>query len=231
MAQTKYISEALTVAKLTRQGEDDMAAYIANIALETIWNAYDWRESIATLPPFYLIPAEQEFGLPYYAVPSDFRGLREVYCTQTSTNPPNRVPINVMHDIRLTASEGWIRDIGYESSSQKFRVFPRVPNNIGSTDYIIEGTYKKRAPQVTASSLQSTLIPWDDEYFNTFVLSLKWSAAEVNDNPRADRLYQQLGISVDKMAAREGLDLGDPSIAPSEPLAIPKGYYQWWLGI
>lgn len=227
MARTRTIAEALTVAKVARQGEDDLAAYIANKAIEMIWNAYDWRESLAYLPPFFLIPGEQDYGFPFYALPYDFRGLREAYVLQTTANPPLRIDLKVIRDIRPTGAMGLPRDIGYEYATQigsapgipKLRLFPRVPNNIGATEWLVDGTYKMRSPAYTPSTLTS-LIPWDDEYFGVMVDALKWASAEYLDSPSMEKRYAVMINQVDRMAAKEGLDLGDPSIAPSEPLAV-----------
>ena len=89
MAQTYYISEALTLAgaQLNRKLEDNYGAYIANVAQAKIWNKYDWRESLSPLPPFYLIPAEQEYGAPATIIPTDFHGLREAYLARLSGEP------------------------------------------------------------------------------------------------------------------------------------------------
>ena len=49
---------------------DDHGADICNLAYNKIWHKYDWRESLKTLPPFYLIPGEQEIGPPFVSVPA-----------------------------------------------------------------------------------------------------------------------------------------------------------------
>lgn len=229
---TYTVGEALNVvsAQLKRTIEDHQAPYLANIAQNVIWNKYDWRETLAALPPFYLTPGEQEFGAPAVIVPSDFLGLREAYLVTTGAVPTQKVELRVRRDIRETGATSLPSEIGYVPSTRKFRVFPRIPTGIGSTDWMIDGTYKMRPPKVTVGNLQTTLIPWDDLYFQVYVAALKWAAFDAAGDPRSgavqiqnDRpVYTgQLGTmhdAIDVMASDEGLNLGDTNLAPTEPL-------------
>lgn len=230
MAVTKTFAEVLTVAGLARRQEDDTASYIINLALKELWNAYDWRETLAELPPFYLIPGEQDYGSPFSIIPSDFRGLRKAYVVQTVSTPPNRRELAIIRDIRLTAALNLPTDIGYEPTTKTIRVFPRVPNNIGATDFLIEGTYKKRVPQMTNTGFNGTMI-FDDEYFSVLVAGVKWASYALSDDGRADKKWVQFHQMIDEMASAEGLDLGDPSIAPAEPLVAPQNIYVPYLAI
>ena len=136
MAQTYTIAEALNVvqSQVRKDIEPALAAYIANMAQNKIWNKYDWRETLAPLPPFYLIGQEQEFGPPAVIVPSDFLGLREAYLVSTSANPSRRRELKVRRDLRLTGIEGLPEEISYEPTTKRFRTFPRVPAGISATD-------------------------------------------------------------------------------------------------
>jgi hypothetical protein len=226
MAQTYTIGEALTLVsrQLGRSVEDDYGAYIANIAMNTMWNRYDWRETIAQLPPFYLIGNEQEFGPPSAIVPANFLGLREAYLVGTTAVPARRMELKVRRDLRLTGAQGLPAEISYDPTTKRFRVFPRVPNGIGATDYLIDGTYKIKPTKILPNTLSSTLIPWDDVYFQAFVAALKWAAWDVATDPRATNQFGVMTALVDDMAEAEGLNLGDPAIAPSEPLIYPNQY-------
>lgn len=231
MAKTYTVAEALSIAggQVGRKVEDYTAAYIANMAMGLIWNKYDWRETVSDLPPFYLVPGEQEYGAPAVIVPTDFKGFRKAYLVDVNT-PANRMTLKTMRDIQLTGVEDMPSIIGFEPSVSKFRVFPRFPQGFGATDWLIDGTYKKRPTKITPSTLQTTLIPWDDQYFNVFVAATKWAALENAGDQRAGQITEQMGLyrvtgqlavaheAIDRMAQDEGLDLGDPSIAPSEPL-------------
>jgi hypothetical protein len=245
MAQTYYMNEALTVAtrQLSRNVEDELAVYIANLAQNVIWTKYDWRETISQLPPFYLIPNEQEYGPPSAIIPADLLGLRQGYLVNTSSAPSRREELKVRHDIRLTNVPSLPSLWGYEASTKRIRLFPRTPSGIGATDWIVDGTYKIRPPKIAAGALQSTLIPWDDLYLSVFVAALKWAAYDAAGDKRAGDVQYVGGRAVytgqlatmhaliDEMASNEGLNQGDPAIAPSESLVYPGGYGSVFTGL
>lgn len=232
MAATYTISEALNVvsSQLKRDVEDRQAAYLANIAQNEIWNKYDWRETLAPLPPFYLIPNEQDYGAPAAIIPTDFLGLREAYLVNTTSSPARKIELKIRKDVRSTGAQALPSILGYEPSVQRFRTWPRVPAGIGATDWLVDGTYKIRPTKITVTTLQTTVIPWDDMYFQVYVAALKWAALDAAGDPRAGAVQVQgsravytgaLGSmhdAIDRMAEAEGLNLGDPSIAPSEAL-------------
>ena len=226
MASTYSVADALSIANRTmpRAIEADHAAYIANIALNEIWHAYDWRVSLAPLPPFWLIPLVQDYGAPFYAVPDDFYGLRQAYIVQTSATPlPRRIELKVVKNLRREYVRGLPRDIGYVMETRSFRVYPQIAENIGSTQFLIDGTYKKLAPQVTSTTLQSTKVPWDDTYLVVFIEALRWAAAQVAGAPDRMQRKQELYQAIDQMAAAEGLELGNQVVAPSEGLVGGEG--------
>jgi hypothetical protein len=230
MASTYSVQDAINVANrsFSRAIEADHASYVANIALNEIWHAYDWRVSIAALPPFWLIPLIQDYGSPFYAVPTDFHGLRQAYLVNVNASPlPARTEMKVIKNIRREFLRGLPRDIGYVPETQSFRVYPQVAENVGSTAFLIDGTYKKVAPSTTSTTLQSTAIPWDDTYISTVVEAIRWAAADVADAPNKIQKKQDLYGSLMKMADDEGLNLGDQVTAPSEGLVggIASGFY------
>ena len=228
MGNTNYISDALAVANraVGRPVLDDHAAYIANVALAYMWKRYDWRETIAPLPPFYVIPLTQDYGAPFYGVPLDFAGLREAYIVQINSTPPRRDELAIIRNLRIEHVQGLPESIGYVPETKSLRLYPRPPANLAGAAYLIDGTYKKVSPAVTATTLQNSLIPWDDQYMQTFVKALKWAAMETAEDPRANEKLMELNIMLDQMAANEGLELGDARIAPSEPLVggVPTGF-------
>lgn len=239
MAYSLTYSDALTSVQRYVNGNilDAHAAMICNIATNKIWHQYDWRESLAQFPPFYLVPMEQDFGAPTAAVPPDFIGLREVFLVRRSVTPPYREPIQVKRDIELTHIRGLPSHISYEASLNKFRLFPRVPDSCGATDYQIEGTYKKRPVKITNGIIPSTLLPFDDIYVNTMIQALKWAALDIAGDPRAGTVQMEAGNavhtdqlalmmdSIDHMAIHEGLNSGDTYRFPSEALVSPTYVY------
>lgn len=230
MASTYSIADALSIANrsMPRAIEADHAAYISNIALNEVWHAYDWRVSIASLPPFWLIPLVQDYGAPFYAVPLDYYGLRQAYLVQVSSTPlPRRDEIKVLKNIRREYLRGLPRDIGYVPETQSFRVYPQMPESVGASEFLIDGTYKKLAPKTTSQTLQSTSVPWDDIYINVFVSALRWAAADVADSPTKVNKWQELQGYLAGMASQEGLEMGDQVVCPSEGLVGGSGvgYY------
>jgi len=227
MASTYSVSDALNIANRSfpRAIEADHASYICNIALNEVWHAYDWRVSIADLPPFWLIPLVQDYGAPFYAVPLDFYGLRQAYLVQVTSSPlPYREELKVIKNIRKEFVRGLPRDIGYVPESKSFRVYPQIGENVGSSQYLVDGTYKTVAPQTTSTTLQSTPIPFDDIYISVMVEAMRWAAAEVADSPAKGQKKADLYGSLAAMASQEGLELGNQVTAPSEALVGGEGF-------
>lgn len=244
MAYTYYYSDAIQLAStnILRGVEDEKAAYLCNLALNEIWKRWDWRESIKALPPFYLLPNEQDYGSPMAVVPSDFAGLRKVWLVRLGSTPPYRQIIRVLRNLDLTHTRWLPHAISYEPAITGFRLFPRVPENVGATDYMIEGDYKCRPVKVLASTLSSTLLPIDDVYLDVWLEGLKWAAWTVSGDERAGQLvkngpvvvatgqYGKFLAKIDEMADSEGLDLGTPPLAPAESLVLPTGAFRSALG-
>ncbi len=233
MATTYTFQDLMNVVSrvLPRMVEQDAAAYICNTAIAQFWKAYDFRETLQVLPPFYLIPMEQDHGTPAVAVPSDFLGLRNAYLCQLASNPAYRSQLSCLKDLPLTQVYGLPQSIGYEPAKLAFRLFPRVPANIGAPSWIIQGEYKKRPTKITADILSSTLVPFDDIYLENMMEVFKWAGWQFAGDPRAGGVqrsgrgaiytgqYAAAKDAIDAMAMNEGLELGDVAIAPAEPLA------------
>src|SRR5437899_460157 len=116
---------------ISKVAEDDFAAAYCNIALNMVWKRYDWRESLQNLPPFYLVPNTQDHGAPAVIIPSDFMGLRQAYLSRIDINPATRQELTIVKNLRVTYLVGFPRSIDFESAAKAFRIFPRVPRNIG----------------------------------------------------------------------------------------------------
>ncbi len=246
MAKTYTCSDALaTIAKLIpRVIEADSGAYICNLAFSEIWKSYDFRETLAVFPPFYIIPGAQDHGAPAVVIPANFQGLREVYLVRLNSSPAYRYPVTPMKDLELTQIHGLPGQMGYEPSTNSFRVFPRVPVNIGCPDYCIQGTYKTRPVKITSANLASTLLPFDDMYLFNMIEVLKWAGWQFSGDQRAGGVvmnnhgssqytgqYAAAHDAIDRMAADESLELGEVAIAPASPLAVTSmnggGYGTW----
>jgi len=235
MSITYYYSDVLNFisSAVPRIVDSDKAPYIANFAINEIWKQYDWRQSLATLNPFYLIPGEQLYGAPMVVIPSDFLGLRKTYLTRYNSNPVFRADVTVMKDLEDTHLSSLPGQICYEPARRAFKVFPRTPNNIGCPDYAIAGQYKKVTPKVTSSTLSSTFLPFSDDYLFNMAEVFKWAAWHAAGDPRAGGVtsnnhgmtqytgqYAAAQEAIDQMAETEGFELGDVALAPKESLAI-----------
>lgn len=225
---------------------EDFGPQICNMVTQEIWEKYDWREVTKTLPPFSLIPNEQDYGAPFVSVPSDFYGLRKVNYVNLQGQPPIRIELKVVKDLQLTNVRYMPRSICYNPDTESFRVFPRVPPNVGSPYWMIDGTYKKLPTEITTSNLTNDL-PIAPMYFQMWLSGFKWAVKYFMDDPSASQVQLQNGnkttggrlaefhAAMDDAAASEGLELGDYYIAPSEPLTYgtfpmsggPYGYGTW----
>lgn len=211
--------------------EADHAARVCNRATNEIWDGFDWRETLVTLPPFYLIPGAQDHGSPAVAVPANFQGLRKAYIRDLSGGAltPTERELTPVRNLEITETKAFPKNISYEPSVSAFRLFPRVPDNLGPPFWMVEGTYKKDPTKLTASTYATTLLPiGDDSSFDTWFEVLKWAAMAFSGNPQAGSFSVQGGqvqktgqaaIAEDyilRLAAKEGFELGDPVVAPAE---------------
>ena len=200
-------------------GEEDLKAVaICNMANERIWNYAAFKQTLATLRPFCLIPSKQVYGPPQVAVPSDFAGFHQAFLTRTSTFPPEQFELSTRRDLRRTHIRDFPNYIGYDSATASF-IFDRPsPSNIGGHEWIVTGDYKKTPTKVTAALAGSTVLPWDDRHLANVVQVFQWAAAVAVGNPKAPQLQQVADYAISTIARDEGFELGDPTVAPSMPL-------------
>lgn len=227
MATTFTYNDAWSLIKGSYPVSNDgqILEYATNFAVNKMWQAYDWRGSIANLPPFWLVPGEQDYGTPFYVIPTDFYGLREVYQVLISTSNPLRYPLHVVSNLEKSSLLAFPNSICYRDSIKGFRVHPTPSYGMASPQYLIDGTYKTRPPKIRRANL-GQVTPWDDVYFNSFTEGLKWAALS-SSGRRNDAIAQQQIFyeTLQADTASENLELGEPSVAPSEALMLPHGSY------
>lgn len=209
-----------------RVAEAEFSSVASNLATNLIWYAFDWRESLEELPPFYLIPGVQDYGTPFTVIPQNFHGLRKAFLGRL--NYVKYPQMAVAKDLEKTHIQGIPTAISYEASLDAFRVHP-IPNNLSAPTWWIEGTYKKRPSAITNSTL-NTLLPFDDMYLNVWVEALRWAMYHLLGSEKAGvAVYQngqlvstgQLGTAmaaIEKMASTEGLEQGDVFLHPENAL-------------
>lgn len=229
--------------KASRNLQDDLGSYIVNNTLNYVHDSYDFRWTTATLPPFYLVPNAQDYGTPAVVIPPDFYGLRWAELIRTDNQPPYRYPLTIIKDLLPTHARYIPHAICYVPDSQVFRIFPRFIDNCGSPTYMIHGVYKKVPPKILTENLATTLLPSDDVYFPMWIEVAKYIMWQMDSDPRAGSMTVANGqVSmtgqaavahefVEWVASREGLELGDPTISPAEPLVAGIGSTNNMLGL
>lgn len=231
MANTTTFSDVLNIVgkQIPRVGEDYMSGVISSLALNLIWHEYDWRDSLATLPPFYVIAGEQDHFRPIANIPADFWGLRQTFITRILSGIVETHEMMVIKDLRITNLKALPSSICWDPTFTGFRLFPRMPLGMSAPNYFVQGTYKKLATKITALTINS-IIPWDDQYLPNFIAVFRWAAFESMGDPHAGQVQYdgnkkvytgQLALAmamIDEMASWEGVNNGDPVVAPSQPL-------------
>jgi hypothetical protein len=215
--------------------EDKYAAVACNLATTKVWMAKDWRESLATLPPFYLIPGEQDHGPPLPTVPEDFQGLRRAQIQRyTGEVIAELSPTQNLNEVYWP---GVPNRISYEAVKRCFRLYPRVPQGFCAPNYFVTGTYKTLPTQITNATL-NTALPLKDEYFNVWLESLRYAFYVLSGDPKAGQVTVQQGrrsangqlarmlMEIEDAAGNEGINDGDHAIHPSEGLVSPRGRYR-----
>ncbi len=207
-------------AQYPRAIDQTAVEYATNLAINEMWTTYDWRGTVVQLPPFWLVPACQDYGVPLYSVPTDFYGLREVYLVLTyNTSFPIRKKLDIVENLERTHLQDAPQSICYRPSISGFRVHPSPSLSMAAPNYLIEGTYKKRAPKWTSASYGSSLL-WDDVYFDAFTSACVWAAMKFSGQRQA-AMEQYAIFAQDLMRARqdENLELGERVVHPTEALA------------
>lgn len=238
MSSTYEISDALAMLTAVYSSPsrstiiDQIGPIIADAAQSMVWNYADWRQTLTEFPPFWLVPLEQDYGPPSITLPEDFQGFRKMYLVQAQSEPEFRQPLDVKKTIEKTYVQGPPTRISYEASIGQIRVWPRVPDFIGSGDWIIDGTYKKAPVKITPSNIGSALVPIDDRFFDVYRKALTYAYLDTIGDPRAGTIQfdrrsknwmatgelAKLRAALQDMAESEAIDLGDDTYAPEEPL-------------
>jgi hypothetical protein len=230
MSSTYTVSDAVALVKEIYRGTiwDHAGPMLADIAQSIVWNAADWKQTLADLPPFWLVPQEQD-----YAAPADCQGLRSTYLVHVTTDPIYRTPpLNIKKDLDPTYYVGVPTEISFDQASNKIRLYPSPAEFMASPEWLVEGTYKKTPTKITSSNIGTALVPIDDRFFDVFRKALAYAFLDSLSDPRAGQIQYDrrsrsyiatgalgsLRMALLDMAESENIDLGDEVIAPSEPL-------------
>jgi hypothetical protein len=213
VAKTLTVGNALNVLAIRnpRLLSEGFGARFADEVQAYMWHRFPWRESLADLPPISLVPEEPFYGPPMLAVPADFHGLHDAWLRNMS----GRVePLLVQRGLRPSDGPGSPTSICYDARTGGFIVHPAPALTV--PDWWIEGTYKKLPVKITADTVNSHVLPWDDLYFEVFRAGLKWKIAEElersQDWPNLLAMFKGMVV---EMAQNEGLIAGVEVVSPA----------------
>jgi hypothetical protein len=197
-----------------------------------VWNRFDWRETIAPLPPFWVMPDTQDYGAPAVIVPDDFQGLRKAFMIDVSTYPENVMTLKVLRELSPTIVRSLSDAISFDKATQTFRLSRRPTGGMTAPQYLVNGTYKILPTKITKTNYPTFPIFTDDQYIGVWEAVMRYVSAPAG--PQKEALKVAADAALQEMAANEGLNLGETPFAPDESLAAGKftsgswGFPMWW---
>lgn len=207
---------------------EQLAFDILNASVGRLWDAFPWRQSVAVLPPFYLIPEVFEYPDVLSDMPSDLGAIMAAWFVDLSDpSRPVKFPLQVVRDVEqagvygqphlIARREIWSPTGGLPAAC--YRLFPTPPMGMGAPHHMITGTYKRIAPQVGPATLSNPL-PFSDSYFADLVSIARYTAWEFAGDPRAREreTFAALNAIFVSVSSREGFHLGAQTINPGYPL-------------
>jgi hypothetical protein len=216
VAKTLTVGTALHIlsARNPRILTESFGARFADEVQAFMWYRHPWRESLADLPPFSLVPDEPRYGPPTLAVPPDFYGLHDAWLRNMSGG---QQVLLVQKDLRPSGESGVPTSICYDGASGSFILHPRPA--LSAPDWWVEGRYKKTPTKITNETVMSHVLPWDDIYFAVFRAGLNWKLAQEIERSRDwPNEFAAFLRAVDDMARTEGIISGVEVISPDVSL-------------
>lgn len=212
MARTKKPSNAINLLRKTGGFDilDDgsFAVFAVNEAVNQMWLAYPWPQSLDELVPFYMTPNESDIVYPLGAVPSDFLALWEVEI-QSTTRGASPLPLEIRRSLGVSAFTGqpttiaYMEEIGPGDQQKGFRVHPTPSEGWGPPHYHVIGIYKKTPTAFTGDTVATTVLPFDDLFFTVYLEALRYQYYNLLGDPRAGRAQWQNGsIAYDGQLAK-----------------------------
>lgn len=197
-------------------GEDAKGALALKLVSDHMWDAYDWRTTLGTLPPFYLTPEEQDYPLP-----SDFGGLRrDCYLVDARAEEPRYFPLDIKGETSLTSwSVNRPATIGYSAERGRLRVFPQPSATYCAPFFFVTGKYKKTPPAIDNSKLGDVV--WtEDKQLDMWLIGMPWAYALLGGSPpeRVTSLRAAFDAAIAERAAKEAANSGPSIVAPQEAL-------------
>jgi len=217
--------------------EDSRGIYLLNVMQNIIWKRFDWRFTQANLAPFWLIPYEQDYGRPIVVVPDNMEKImRAQIVGWNTTGVPVINKIDPRRELDPTNLIGLPQQISFNSSSRALRMWPRPGGSHCAPDFMVTATMKTFPPVITRDNYQTLAVPSSDggnydSQIQMWVDVLRYVYfATTGDYEKMQMQYQLANSTMMDEAKNEGIDQGDPQIAPSESLlGRAGGDYGLWF--
>lgn len=205
------------------------AAEVADQALSMMWDEYGWRGSLVDLPPFYLTPGEVDSYSPFIEFPTDFLHLEKAWLRQIGGSTYD---LTVMQNLIPSSLFGRPELIAYLPEKSGFRVSPKPSSGYAAPFWQVEGAYKKKHTTITAETLNSTDLPFEDRFFEAYKQALKYVYMDTLGNPQAGQASFQGGFisysgqlgkykaALHEAIEREEIQHGDKFRAPTDSLML-----------
>lgn len=234
---------------IPRLQNTEFAAEIVATTINKVWLFQDFRETLAKLPPFYLVGGMQDYGKPIYTIPVDFLALRQASLKSLSDGN-NSIGATSTSELKVVTRQAPIVRYGtpdvisFEPSEKVFRIFPILGPQTASNLWIVEGVYKK-LPQsnlfdgstvygtpilssdITSDNFNRVLLPIDDRHYDVLkdVAGLLARKASAGLTTEQMQIEQYIDAKLVRIANEEGLDIGSHPISPESGLQDQSGPY------
>lgn len=216
MASTIPAINAFDYAKrnLKNMPLEQVMVRLLDTVSKILWMAGPFRWTVGTLSPITLISATSDYTL---APPADFLYLIDAYIAD-GANTPRHLEImpTIPSNIVVT---GLPQFISYQGSNT-FRISPIPGTLVTPTKYVI-GTYKKTAPELTASNVYtSTTLQLSDEWYHVYEAGVLWQAYLWGDDQRAGTANVDGSGKMAFTGQRATFEAGIAQMLQREPMPI-----------
>lgn len=159
---------------------DEVQVQVLDQINKIIWMAAPWRWTLGTVTALTVVSATQDYT---QAPPGDFLYIYDAYISDGASTPRHlEIVASLPTDVKVVGIPQAIAYVG----SNTFRTFPKSGTIPGSPTQQIIMLYKKQAPTLTESNLDTAgVLVMDDEWFWVFVSGVLWLCYLYGDDSRA----------------------------------------------
>lgn len=186
MAQTTKPIEAIEFSKrmIKEMPLENVATEIVNDIHGRIWMASPWSWSLGLIAPITIINGTGSYS---FSLPADYLMPEKAYLTSSDSKEAPRIllPVSIVpsDSAGFVGVPGSFSITGTPGSTGTLTLLPK-PAGLGTTlkVYLV---YKKKATRYTPSTIHSTALQIEDEYFHVFNDGVLWRAYQYADDQRA----------------------------------------------